>query len=447
MPTRPGSSTLFTPSRSLLLPSSPVSRRRVIQGAAGVGAISALAACGSDSDTSGGSASGGSVGEVSLGSRAGDEAPRSAEDAVIAAFEAASGGTVVANVSDNETFQESINSYLQGNPDDVFTWFAGYRARFFDDQGFIGDVTDVWDTIGSGYTEGFKTASANGDKQIVIPTSNYPWAMFYRKSVFEENGYEVPTTLDEFEQLCQQIQGDGLIPVALGDSDGWPAMGTFDILNMRINGYDFHISLMAGDEAWDGPEVRDVFATWATLLPYHQADPVGRTWQEAAQTLQSGEAAMYLLGLFVGEQFEEADRADLDFFTFPEITPEIGSGALDAPIDGYMMSANPENEEGAKAFLTFLGSAEAQDILIATSPNSLAAHNDADTSNYTPLQLKAQEIIANADNIAQFLDRDTIPDFASTIVIPAIQAFLQNPDDIDSVVGDLQAGKDRIFTE
>ena len=30
-------------------------------------------------------------------------------------------------------------------------------------------------------------------------------------------------------------------------------MGTFDYINMRINGYDFHIRLMAGEGAWDGP--------------------------------------------------------------------------------------------------------------------------------------------------------------------------------------------------
>ena len=47
------------------------------------------------------------------------------------------------------------------------------------------------------------------------------------------------------------MKKDGLTPIAFGDKDGWPAMGTFDILNMRINGYDFHVSLMAGKEAWD----------------------------------------------------------------------------------------------------------------------------------------------------------------------------------------------------
>jgi multiple sugar transport system substrate-binding protein len=427
----------------------PFARRSLLHGALGVSAVGALAACGDGESSGSGSAGGGEAsGTTSLGSNRGDEVPRAAEDALIAAFTEASGIEVEANVVDNETFQESINSYLQGTPDDVFTWFAGYRARFFDDQGFIGDISDVWANIGDGFTEAFKTASTNGDKQIFVPLYNYPWAMFYRKSVFEENGYEIPTNLDEFTQLCEQIQGDGLTPIALGDSDGWPAMGTFDILNMRLNGYDFHIDLMAGNQEWDSPEVRRVFETWAELLPFHQEDPVGRTWQDAAASLLQGESAMYLLGMFVGEQFPEGeDRDDLDFFNFPELDSAIGAGAIDAPIDGYMMTAEPENEEAAKAFLEFIGSAEAGDIYIATNPNNIAAHNDADTSGYTALQQKAVELIGNADGIAQFLDRDTRPDFASTVVIPTLQTFLQNPADIDTVLADLQAGKERLFVD
>ena len=51
------------------------------------------------------------------------------------------------------------------------------------------------------------------------------------------------------------MKTDGLIPLAFGDKDGWPAMGTFDILNMRLNGYEFHIDLMAGKEKWTDPKV------------------------------------------------------------------------------------------------------------------------------------------------------------------------------------------------
>ena len=55
---------------------------------------------------------------------------------------------------------------------------------------------------------------------------NYPWAVFYRPSVWTKYGYTVPKTLDELKTLGTQMQKDGLVPIAFGDKDGWPAMGT-----------------------------------------------------------------------------------------------------------------------------------------------------------------------------------------------------------------------------
>ena len=49
------------------------------------------------------------------------------------------------------------------------------------------------------------------------------------------------------------------------------------------------------------------------------------------------------------------------------------------------------------------------------------------------MQKKAAELIGSTKNIAQFLDRDTRPDFASTVMIPSLQAFLKNPKDVDGL--------------
>ncbi len=433
-----------------------VGRRTLFRGALGAGAAlggaTMLSACGSDSSTTsassaasaGGAASSVGGGEVSFGSNQSDEVPKKGYQAMADAYKAASGTTVKVNTVEHNAFQENINSYLQGKPDDVFTWFAGYRMRFFAGKGLAGDLSDVWAQL-QGYTDGFKTASTGDDgKQYFVPVSYYPWALFYRPSVWKEKGYEVPKTLDELKTLGAKMQKDGLIPIAFGDKDGWPAMGTFDILNMRINGYQFHVDLMAHKAPWDDPKVKKVFSTWAELLPLHQADPLGRTWQEAAQALQTKKAGMYLLGLFVTQQMT-ANLDDVDFFTFPEIDSAIGSDALDAPIDGFMMAKKPSDEARAKAFLTWLGSKDAANALVKNDPTLLVANSGADVSGYSALNKKAVELVGSAKNIAQFLDRDSRPDFASTAVIPGIQAFLKNPKDIDGVCKSLEQQAKTMF--
>ncbi len=425
-----------------------VSRRSLLKGAvalaAAAGAPSLLAACSSGTSGSGASGGGGGGG-VSWGTNESGTTFAKQFQAEAADFTQKNGMPVNINAVEHNTFQENINNYLQGSPQDVFTWFAGDRMKFFASRGLIGDVSDVWPL--PGIPDAFKKASTGEDgKQYFVPQSYYPWAIYYRKSVWQEKGYQVPKTLDELTALAKQMQKDQLVPFAFADKDGWPAMGTFDALDLRINGYQFHIDLMQGKKAWDSAEVKKVFDTWRSLLPYHQPDALGRTWQEAAQSLQQKKSGMFLLGTFMNEQFPEAEREDIDLFTFPEIDPAVGADALDAPIDGHCMSAKPKNPAGAKALLKYLASPDA--LAAATAATKLpyiAANSNADTSAYTSLQKKAVQLVSQAKNVSQFLDRDTRPDFASTVIIPAFQSFLKNPADIDGLTKSLEAQKKSIF--
>jgi multiple sugar transport system substrate-binding protein len=440
-----------------------ITRRNLIKGmATGAGLLAApalLAACGDDGDstaTTAGAAGGTETtaaaitGPVSVGSNASDPLTKDAYGAMFSRFTEKSGIALEINTVDHNTFQEQINTYLQGVPQDVFTWFAGFRMQFFADKGLSTAINGVWDEIGSNYASSFKQASTGLDgNQYFVPFITYPWALFYRKSFFADNGYTVPTTMDEWVAVCQAMEADGLVPIAFGDKDGWPAMGTFDYFNMRINGYQYHVDLMAHREKWDDPRTKEVFATWKDMLPYHQPGALGRTWQEAAQSTASGDAGMYLLGMFVGEQFQEFSqeaRDDLDFFAFPEINPEFGQDSVDAPIDGFMLSKEAPNDiEGAKALAAFIGTGEAQNYYTAVNSNWLATAKDADTSGYTGLQNKALELIGSVDNIAQFLDRDTRPDFASTVVLPSIQNWLNDPEDIDGITASMEEQATAIF--
>jgi multiple sugar transport system substrate-binding protein len=449
-----------------------VTRRDLLKGAAGLAGIAAatgiLAACsgggtspavssGTSAAASSGtspaaSASGGAAGgSITLGSNYSDAVPKGVLADIVSTFTTDSGTNVKINTVDHGTFQDQISSYLQGTPDDVFTWFSGFRMRFFAAQGLAMDISDVWGSIGSHYSDAFKVGSTGDDgKQYFVPIYNYPWAVFYRKSVFQAKGYQIPTTLDELKTLGAKMKQDGLIPFAFGDKDGWPAMGTFDILNLRTNGYDFHVGLMTGKEKWTDPKVKTVFQTWQTLLPLHQEGAAGRTWQDAAQALVTKKAGMYLLGMFVSQQFQAtkdpADLADLDFFPYPNLgTQYDAEKALDAPIDGLMISAKSPNLskdlDAAKAFLEYIADPKTQVAWVTKDPSNVAAAKDADTSAYTPLQKKAAELIGGAQRITQFLDRDSNPNFAGANGMQAfLLDFLKNPNqDLDGFLKKIQS--------
>jgi multiple sugar transport system substrate-binding protein len=452
-------------------PVKAVSRRTVLKGIAGTAGLvsvpAIIAACSSGSATtapaesaaaseaaptaapSAAESQAAATGSLTLGSNASDAVPKGVLAGITDTFTQQTGITVKINTVDHGTFQDQISSYLQGTPDDVFTWFSGYRMRFFAAQGLATDISDVWAKVGGNYSDAFKVGSTGDDgKQYFIPIYNYPWAVFYRKSVFAEKGYTPPTTIDEFKTLATKMQSDGLIPMAFGDSDGWPAMGTFDIINLRQNGYDFHVGLMAGTEKWTDAKTKAAFQTWQELLPFYQEGAAGRTWQDAAQALVQKKAGMYLLGMFVSQQFQEAGQADLDdldFFPYPNFGTEFDAEkALDAPIDGFMLSANSptlaDDMDAAKAYLEYLAQPETQVAWVTQDPGNIAASKNADTSGYTPLQKKAAELIGGAQRITQFLDRDTNPNFAGPNGMQAfLLDFLQNPDqDLDAFLKKIQ---------
>ena len=387
------------------------------------------------------------AGTVTFGSNASDPVPKAATAAVLAAFSKKSGIKVQVNTVDHNTFQEQINTYLQGRPQDVFTWFAGYRMQFFAQKGLLTPIDDVWHSLAPNFSSAMKAASKGLDGHYYfVPIYNYPWAVFYRKSVFKQHGYTIPKTWDQFIALAKKMKADGLTPIAFTDKDGWPAMGTFDIINMRINGYQFHVRLMAGKEAWNSAKVKAVFNQWRELLPYYSSGALGLTWEEGAQQLVKKQAGMYLLGSFVAQQATDpADHADLDFFPYPMINSKWGQDSLDAPIDGYLMAKKAKNPTQAKALLKFLGTAAAENAYLRTDPNDVGAARDASAAHYNPLQKKAAKLISSAKHIAQYMDRDTRPDFASTVMIPALQQFLNNPNDVDGLVSSIQKQKVAIF--
>src|SRR5256714_1089984 len=436
-----------------------LSRRDVLK-IAGYGSLAAfIAACGGNNTTTttGITAKGGTM---SLGSYNTDPNSKKGTQAIVDAFKAANGGTnVKLNVVDHGTFQNQISSYLQGTPEDAFTWFSGHRMRFFASKGLASPIDDVWNDVKGNYTEGFANSVKGDDGHVyAIPTSYYPWAVFYRKDVFAAHNYTVPTNWDDFKALCTKMKSDGLTPIAFADKDGWPAMGTFDILNLRMNGYEFHVGLCTGQQKWSDPKVTAVFKKWAEITPFYSPAFAGLTWQQAADQLLRKQAGMYLLGLFVSPEFlasgSQADLAQLDFFPFPHVGSQYDAEkALDAPIDVYMVtkkSPTLSNDLGqAKAFMEFMAKGSTQVLYWKNAPGSIPTANDADTSQYPALTKKAVDIVSKAQKITQYFDRDSRPDYSGPNGMQGfLLRFLSNPtSDTTSLQKDMQSFWDSLPPE
>lgn len=403
-----------------------VSRRDFMKLAGVLGGASLLAACGGGS--SGGAAT------VRLQSNLSDQVPKKALADLVAKYQAATKHNINISTIDHNTFQINLANYLNANnPPDLLTWFAGNRVRFFAGKGLLADVSDAFSGV-SGYTPVLKNLASLNGKQYIMPITYYWWAVFYRKDTWTKFGYQAPADWQGFINLCKQMQKDGLTPIAFADADGWPAGGWFDFINMRINGYDFHIRLMAGQESFQDPKVKQVFETWREILPYTSPNATALKWQDAVTPLVQGKAGMYMLGAFLVQATPDLKSSDFDFFPFPTIDPSVPM-ATEAPTDGWIVSARASNVAGAKDFAKWSVAPENAGPYATETGGVLPVNSQAPapTDDFTA---KGAKLLKDSAALSQFFDRDSSPAFSQN-ALGSIQGFLNNPSDIASVTKQL----------
>ena len=424
-----------------------ISRRSVLKGAAlgGVGLAGGsalLASCGKKKVT-------GDI-HFTIRGNASDAGVKIAE-AVNQAYTAKSGNKVISQAVNSDDFQNNFVQIMQGTPDDAFGWMAGWRTNARADAGLLADVSDQVKALGSSLSAAAIQGATNpaDGKQYIIPTTYYPWGLHYRKSTMTELGLDPENiaTWDDLIKLCEATKKKGLVGYALGDKGGWEAMGTFDIINMRVNGYQYHIDLLNGKAKWTDPKTVDVFKHMEQLIPYMNKNVLDISWDGMRDLLLQKKCGAMMMGSWFANDFKAKSQADYDdlwIVPFPAINPDHGIDSIDAPLDGICVAANGKNVEGGKDLAQFWGSKEGIDAAVAAGDTSIYISSDFDTSTYDAFNKQKLAVLGAAKNIGFFLDRDTRGDFAGPVVGPAIQSFLKNPKDLTKILDSVQAQWDAL---
>jgi len=368
-----------------------------------------------------------------------DPIPLAAMEALIADFEAANPDVdVVLQNFDHEGYKTAIRNFLTADSPDLANWYAGNRMAPFVNAGQFMDVSDVWEANGLGDSLGSAKASMTIDgKQWGVPYTYYQWGIYFNRDAYTAAGVEVPTTWAGFVENCAKFQAAGIDCVTTGSSALWPIAGIFDYINLRTNGYEFHMDLTAGKVAWTDDRVKATFAEWAKIVPYTTQNHAAIDWQDAAALLVQGKAANYVMGNFAVGTFKEGGMTNdnLGFMVFPEITPGIPR-AEEAPTDTIHITAGAKNVEDAKTFLAYVASAEAQ-TKWNTAVGQLPTNKNASVPADDPFLVAGFETLSTAYALAQFFDRDAPAEMAKA-GMEGFQEFMVKPDRLDAILERLE---------
>jgi multiple sugar transport system substrate-binding protein len=110
-----------------------------------------------------------------------------------------------------------------------------------------------------------------------------------------------------------------------------------------------------------------------------------------------------------------------------------------------MLSKGPKNRAAAVKLLEFIGTTAGEGAYLKVDPSYNAIANGYDTSSYDALQTKAAALFNAAQHVSQFMDRDANPAFTSTVMQPQLQAYLQNPGSINSILSGIEQQKQAIY--
>ena len=278
--------------------------------------------------------------------------------------------------------QAVLTSRMQaGDPPGTFQIHAGralldqwVAADAMEPLNFLYDEEGWWDVFPETLLD--LTTDEEGNIYSVPVNVHRSNVMFTNVAAFEDNGLEPPETFDDFVEVADELEAAGVTPLALGDNESWTLLHTWETVLLGAVGPEMYNDLFAGDADWESPEVVESFETLDMMLGYINEDHAARNWQDAAQLVAEGDAAMNIMG----------DWAAGYFATDLELEPNVDFGWVATPntgghfitvVDTFGLPEGAPNREGTIDWLRVLGSDEGQEVFNPLK-GSIAARTDVD---------------------------------------------------------------------
>jgi multiple sugar transport system substrate-binding protein len=328
----------------------------------------------------------------------------------------------------------------------INTWPA-FRAELID-AGILRPVDDEWEKFG--WSEKLSQSwrdlgSVDGKTYGVTYTYGDRSGIWYKPGHMEKAGITPPKTWEEFLASFDKLKAAGYAtPVAIG-AKYWSHTEWFESLLLRTAGVETAAKLAAHEIPWTDPAVKTALKKYAEMLKAGCCGTpeamFGNDWDAAADQLFKADASNYqLIGMWVNARARNdyglKEGVDYSLFQFPT----LGMGHDDtSSVDTKELNAttNGANKAAADAFLDFIISAEAADLMAGfgfASPSS-AANN----SLLGPVQQVATSSVGGSK--VQFVLGDLLPGDLVDEYRVQLQKFLQDPSDenIDAVTAAIEA--------
>ncbi len=349
--------------------------------------------------------------------------------------------TIEITVLENEAFKSKLTTVMQsGDPPDIFqTWGGGVLAEYAK-AGLVRDITKevkgtAWgDSMAPGVWEVYSTDG----KVYAVPNDAGGITFWYNKDLLAKVGYtSFPTDWDDFINLVKKLKAAGIIPIALGGGDKWPAMHMWSYIALRLGGPQLFEDTFSGKnkKGFEDPtfiKAGQMLVDLAALEPFQEGF-LGATYNDEAALVGNGVAAMELMGQWApnvqrdNSTSKEGIGDKLAAATFPAI--KDGKGKNSEVIGGgggWAMGINAP--DAAVEFAKFLTNVENM-ITIAETSQILVTTKGAEVGIKDPNAKMVKALVDECTFFQLYLDQFLSPSAAGTVndVVQAMLAGTATP--------------------
>lgn len=192
------------------------------------------------------------------------------------------------------------------------------------------------------------------DGVYAVPYMANAAGVLYNKDLFDQHGWTIPTTWDEFTALCESIQDAGIQPLYFGFKDTWTCLAPWNAISVDLAPSDVCAQVNRGETTFT-EQYREVAERTKALLQYAQDDPFAYSYNDACTAFARGESAMYVIGSYAVPQIKSVNPdMNIDSFVFPA-SNNAEENILNSGNDlQFSIMENCPNKEAAYEVLDFL---------------------------------------------------------------------------------------------
>lgn len=247
---------------------------------------------------------------------------------------------------------------------DVF-WMNGPNVQLYAANDLLQPVTglvDSGDLDPSKYPDALNELYTFEDEQYGVPKDFDTVALWYNKALFADAGVDLPTdewTWDDFSEAANTISDKLSDKGVYGVVTELNSAGQSSYYDTILQAGGFMISDDGTTSGYDEPESIEGLQFWADLVE-SGASPSLQQLSDTKPNIwfNSGKAAMFTSGNWsVAEMKDSKHKDDFGIVRLPK-GPEQRATVIHGVAN--VVAADSENQAAANAFLSYLGSEEAQ---------------------------------------------------------------------------------------